>query len=306
MVIVELTGGLGNQMFQYAFGRSFAERYNTELKLDISFYESQNLRSYSLDCFNITETFATDEEVRAAKFDSRCKRYTENMFRLIRNGAVLTRKIEQKFCFDKMMYNAYDKHITGAFMRDLFFRGFWQSEKYFLDITNELRREFVIKSALSDSALQLLAQIRRSEAETVSLHIRRGDYISNAAANQLMGELSIGYYQRALQTIGDKIKKPLSIFIFSDDIGWVKQKLCFDKIYNVTYVESDDNRFDYEDMYLMSQCKHHIIANSTYSWWGAWLDDRMLGITISPKKWFKDNTLDYKDIVPSRWTKIDN
>jgi len=144
-------------------------------------------------------------------------------------------------------------------------------------------------------AQQILAK------ESISLHIRRGDYVSNVYTNSVHGTCSLDYYQQAVTLLESKLNNP-HFFIFSDDLAWAKEHLSF--IENVTFVELDVNIPDHDEMFLMSQCLHHIIANSSFSWWGAWLNKNLDKIVIAPKRWFIDETYNTSDLIPDAWIRL--
>ena len=176
--------------------------------------------------------------------------------------------------------------------------GYWQSEKYFQFIEAIIRADFVFKQAMSNSNQLIANQIEQSNA--VSLHVRRGDYANNPLTAATHGLCSMDYYMQAIQHIGECVYEP-NFFIFSDDIVWVKENLkinfpCF-------YVDGNYGEESYNDMRLMSLCKHHIIANSSFSWWGAWLNQYAGKIVIAPNKWFAHDT-DVKDLLPESWVKL--
>jgi hypothetical protein len=176
--------------------------------------------------------------------------------------------------------------------------GLWQTEKYFKDCEEIIRTEFTFKQPLNKKNSELSETIRRKNS--VSIHIRRGDYIYNSEEYKIHGLCSIDYYKKAVECIANKAGE-LTLFIFSDDIEWVKNNLKFD--FPIIFV---DNNVDdiHEDLRLMSLCKHNIIANSTFSWWGAWLNNNKEKIVIAPKKWFNEFEADTKDIYPDSWMRI--
>jgi hypothetical protein len=176
--------------------------------------------------------------------------------------------------------------------------GFWQSEKYFLDIEPTLRKEFSLRKAASPRSLDLANQISSSNA--VGLHVRRGDYLSQDKM-EFHGVCSLDYYIAAVSIISSKIPAP-HFFVFSDDPEWAVENLRLS--YLTTFVRDADGNKPYEHIWAMSLCKHHIIANSSFSWWGAWLSVNPEKIVIAPKQWFRLQTLDSKDIVPERWMRI--
>ena len=278
MIIVRLNGGLGNQMFQYAAGRAAAIRVSDKLKLDVSTFEKINTntpRSYALGVFNIVENFAPPNEILGL---------TPSFF-------------SKKFGFPKKSY-LFEKEGSLSSLsnipKDAYLDGYWQSEKYFKDKEDFVRADFTPKNPLSSSALKMQTNIQKVNA--ISVHIRRGDYAQNPITHAYHGTCSPEYYQKAISYIREKIINP-SFFVFSDDIMWVKENISFEN--EPTFYVSDYNIHDYEELLLMSTCKHHIIANSTFSWWGAWLNPSKNKIVIAPQKWsIKNNP---ENIVPSSW-----
>lgn len=267
MIITKLLGGLGNQLFQYAIGRKLSIIHNTELKIHKESFGMYQLRRYGLGNFNIKATEATEEEVQKI---------------LSQNGNYGIEK-ERKFLPE--ILESPD---------NIYLRGDWQSELYFDDIADVLREEFTLKSPLDKKADKWAKKIKNSKG-SVSLHIRRGDYLKNPILRKNFGVLPKEYYQNAINIIKEKIKN-IKIFVFSDDISYVRNNLKLDA--PVTYVEGVKS--DYEELYLMSLCENHIIANSSFSWWGAWLDPNPDKIVIAPNPWFRlpiGNT----DIVPKNW-----
>lgn len=266
MIIVKLMGGLGNQMFQYALGRSLSARYETDLLLDTGEYDRTNHRVYALDKFAISAGIATPIQIK------KCKHVVE-------------RGVE----FDPAVCT------VGP---DAYLEGYWQSEKYFKDSGAAIRREFILKEPQGRKYNDALTDIASNAS--VSLHIRRGDYLS--AKNQVIyTQLPLSYYEQAVACIAKKVGS-IKIFVFSDDSAWVRENLSLP--FPVVYV-SDDQFADYQDLVLMSACKHHVIANSSFSWWGAWLSgDTPDRITIAPAIWLNGNTYHTEDIVPERWIKI--
>lgn len=285
MIIVNLKGGLGNQMFQYALGRRLALKNNNELKLDISGYPRQNLRSYRLNNFNIAEKIATDDEVKKLKyplgfFSKAWRRFSFKILRIHHVGwePQALRLLEQK--------------------KNLYLDGFWQSYKFFDDIVDVLKRDFTLREPMENIRPDLLNKIK--ESNSVSIHIRRTDYVSTKRAQVYHGMCDLDYYQRALELIKDRVSNP-AFFIFSDDIEWVKNNL---PISDPALYVSQEGLEDYQELTLMSKCKHNIIANSSFSWWAAWLNSNPDKTVITPKQWFGNNSIKIDDIVLPTWTKI--
>lgn len=295
MIITKLTGGLGNQMFQYAIGRSLAEDKKTDFKLDISGYKNQKgitPRQYALQVFNVRESFASQADINwLIKFFTAHK--MGKLFLKLYNFFPLKNKYyikEPHYHFFKEIFD-----ISGENYLD----GYWQSEKYFKNIEKIIRQDFTLKSELNDRLDKDLVNLI-SKTNSVSVHIRRSDYITNKAANQTHGVCSVDYYERAIKKIGESVDD-LHLFVFSDDIPWVKDNLKSN--YPITYV-SDGNYKDYEEMILMSYCKHNIIANSSFSWWGAWLNNNYGKIVIAPINWFVDKSYNAKDLILENWIKM--
>ncbi len=286
MIITQLAGGLGNQMFQYALGQTLALKNHDTLKLDIRNYTPDNtFRSYKLKHFAITAAIATPEEI------ARIKRDWPVISRFVR--AFKIRILRQ----ESVSFKPAILEKTG----DQYLEGYWQSERYFQDSASVIRRDFTLKEPLGPGAATVAAQIAATAAP-VSLHVRRGDYASDAKVNAMFGTCSPNYYRRALKLIRERVPTA-HFFVFSDDIEWVKQQLELGP--DAVFVSNKTTLQDYEELYLMSLCHHHIIANSSFSWWGAWLDPRPDKIVIAPRVWFHGtNPKMYRDIVPTSWIKL--
>ncbi|MFA5131374.1 MAG: alpha-1,2-fucosyltransferase [Patescibacteria group bacterium] len=283
MLIVKLQGGLGNQLFQYAFGRRLAIIRNEELFLDTRGLENNRVikREYGLAPFAI--------KAELAPKDLSLK--TEYPLGLISKLLVL---FAQKVL--RIFYIGYEPQLLKS--KAKYFSGFFQSYKYINPIRSELLNEIKLKKELGDKYSDLLREI--ANTNSVSLHVRRGDFISDpktAAAHQAY---SFDYYTEAIKLISSKLNNP-AFFIFSDDINWVKENLKISS--SVIFVSAPSTR-DFEELILMSKCKHNIIANSSFSFWGAWLNQNPDKIVIAPKKWNNVYESEYKDLLPQAWLKI--
>ncbi len=293
MITVKLKGGLGNQLFQYAYGRAVSLKLETPLVLDISGYEDQSEidteRAFQLAGFNLQATISDKSSEDKVGF---FKKIISNFQNKIKN----TLNPYNGYVFDPKNLNVKDgSHLDG----------YWQSEKYFTDIETTLRYDLALKGKLSGKAKLFKERIKQVEDNggvSASVHIRRGDYITSKYANSYHGSLDMNYYQKAISTLQAKLcGKQLILFIFSDDIAWVKENLKTD----VPYVcVSRPEILDQEDLILMSSCNHNIIANSSFSWWGAWLNPRKDKIVIAPKRWVKDRSSNTSDVIPLDWIKI--
>ena len=292
MLILNIIGGLGNQMFQYAAGRALSLKHGLDLKLDNSnFYGYQLHQGFELNkLFNCDSEIASQKDIynilgwQAGKLSQRFLRKPQ--LKLLRRKSFV---VEPHYHYwagiNQINDNAY-----------LF--GHWQSEKYFVDYVNRIREDFTFKLSLSIHNSELADQILNHNA--ISLHVRRGDYVSNSK-NSFIGVCSIEYYQKAIKYIKGVVDLPV-FFIFSDDVAWVKANLVIDS--PAVFVSHNQGAESYNDMRLMSMCQHHIIANSSFSWWGAELNTNPNKIVIAPKKWFATDKIDTSDLLPSNWVKI--
>jgi hypothetical protein len=288
MVIVKLMGGIGNQMFQYAAGRALAHRLKTELKVDIGAFKDNGFRQYQLDIFNIQASIASREEIERLTVarESVGVKFIRNLFHQAAPRPKSHKK-EKHFHFDPQ---------TATLSGNVYLNGYWQSERYFKPIKTILFEEFRLKSALQGKNKKLAEQI--NACRSVSLHIRLGDYVSNPKTNRFHGTCSLDYYQRCVEDVASK-GEPAHFFIFSDE----PQKVNFIKNlpYKTTIVDHNDPASGYEDMRLMSLCKHNIIANSSFSWWAAWLNQNQGKRVYAPQKWFNHPQKNTKDLYPETW-----
>jgi len=294
MIIARLIGGLGNQLFQYAFARSVSSRLKTDFLLDASpFHTYYKLHKYSLGHFNIKELFAKDSDFFGFVWlRNRQKIFDASYTRLrLKSKLMPFYYPEQMFHFDPSVFS---KNKT-------YFDGFWQTEKYFQEIAPELRKEITLKKPFSEYSQNIFEQIKKTPA--VSLHVRRADYVTDPQANLIFGACSMEYYQRAIAHVTRHEPSP-HFFVFSDDHAWAVEN--FKSLpYPVTCVKNTAEK-NYEDLMLMSSCDHNIIANSTFSWWSAWLNQNKNKVVIAPKQWFntKKTTTDTKDVIPDSWIKL--
>lgn len=287
MVIAKLMGGLGNQLFQYAVARHLAELHHAEFRIDVSFFDTYELHTYSIWPFNIEERFASAEEIATLTEVGIARRLIRRGLRLL-TGCTATHIKEKHFHFDPEILKLPD----GVYLD-----GYWQSEKYFADIAGIIRREFTLKIPQKGKDKELGELI--SACGSTSLHIRRGSYLYASYSEH--GTCELEYYYRCVKELGSLVRNP-HFFVFSDDPEWARNNLKLP--YKVTYVTHNGPDKDYEDLRLMSQCKHHIIANSTFSWWGAWLSPNSEKIIFAPRQWFAKKTdKNTKDLIPPEWIK---
>lgn len=279
-------------MFQYAIGRCLAHKYRTELKLDIRDFKNYTLRNYDLNNFDIIENFATSSDLSRILFpsDTLAVRVFKHVIRSVSRVQPIEYIKEKEYSFQQNFLKLPD---------NIYLDGYWQSEKYFLDIESIIRKEFSVVSPLTLTSQDLAERIQNCEA--VSLHVRRGDYVSDPKTNSVHGVCGADYYSNAIDMICERIENPY-FFIFSDDPDWACNNIKPNA--PTTYVRHDDHSKDYEDICLMSMCKHNIIANSSFSWWGAWLNENPEKIVIAPRKWFNSKDMDTRDLLPDKWHKL--
>ena len=294
MIITKLMGGLGNQLFQYAAGRRLAQVRGAELKLDITGFTNPNYRTkrhYELAPFNVTQSLASEEDITRLT-----RPYYGPLPRLINR---ITRKKERPpVSYIKEMHYHFDPNILDL-PDDVYLEGYWQSARYFDDIAELIRKEVTVRDSLVGRNSNLAQEI--SSCPAVSLHVRRGDYVHNEITHHTHGICDLDYYSQAVAFIASRVNNPV-FFIFSDDPAWVHEHLRLS--YSVRIVDHNGPEHGYEDMRLMSLCHHHIIANSSFSWWGAWLNPSKRKIVIAPKRWFNNYDADTSDLYPDSWVRL--
>lgn len=291
MIIVKLMGGLGNQMFQYAAGRRLAHSLGVDLKLDISGFEKDPLRNYALGALNIVEHFASTEEVLSLTSEKR-----NVITRLARR--LLPSSFITPATHIKERHRNFDQRILSL-PDNIYLDGYWQSEKYFLDVADIIRKEFTVKFQQTGKDFELAKEI--ASCESVSIHVRRGDYVSSPSANRILGVLDSDYYKRATEQLSEMLKEPQFI-VFSDEPQLVRDYLKLP--FPIKVVVHNGQEKCYEDMRLMCQCRHHIIGNSSFSWWGAWINPRKDKRVFAPKYWRVDKSDETTDLIPKLWTRI--
>jgi hypothetical protein len=292
LFIVNIVGGLGNQMFQYAVGRVLSEKYGVSLYLDTRAFKNNNIHNgfELMRIFNISALVASDTDIM-------------NMigWRATKIGQRLIRKKKLNFldgdCYFREREISFNKDIFSI-SSNCYISGYWQSELYFNGYEKLIRNDFKFSLSLTDENDELSRKI--IDCNAVSLHFRRGDYISNKHTASVHGTCSPSYYKKAVAHINEKLDDPV-YFIFSDDIEWVKDNFSINN--ECYFVENNDGKDSYVDMHLMSLCSHHIIANSSFSWWGAWLNPSKTKIVIAPNIWFANGS-NSNDNVPKSWVRL--
>lgn len=258
MIVSKLQGGLGNQLFQWAYAKASSIKFKIDFLIDINFYSEQKnvtIRNFELNKF---------PNVQFKVLDIKCNNFiklTDNFF-------------YNDFYFDKS--------------KNYYIDGFWQTEKYFKEYENEIKCDLSPTKEIKKELHKIIPENNNS----VSLHVRRTDYLNSNGFHPIQDN---NYYTTALNYIGDYD----NLYIFSDDIMWCKENLDYK---NMVFIEGNDS---VTDIWLQSFCKNNIIANSSFSWWGAWLNNNKNKKIISPNKWFGNNVqINTKDIIPDGWIKI--
>lgn len=315
MKIININSGLGNQMFQYAFILNYKLR-GCEIGFDILETNKLNYHNgYELGrVFGIKEKLISDEDkrkilgrifyIRGVEFNFyKFLRKIIKTFTLGKYVPVFNRYVQEDEMLGENNFN--EKYLKIPTNYNSYFYGFFQSYKYFQNIEDEIRKVFVFPEIPEEDRDNFEALNHIKESESISIHVRRGDYLKLNNLNVCDRE----YYERAVKKMFKELenkntrKENIKFFIFSDDINWCKNNLNFLKSQNVYYVDWNKDKDSYKDMQLMNECKHNIIPNSTFSWWGVWLNQNKNKIIIAPKYWFKD-VLNSNGRCPDNWFRI--
>jgi hypothetical protein len=274
MIISRVIGGLGNQMFQYAIAKAISLENKDDFKLNISDFKTDQLFPYRLNQFKITEKLATKKEIQS--FLGRKQLLYPIKKRL---GMTPLYREKERCVFDRAVFD----HAN------IYLKGYWQNALYFNKYRKSILDDFTPVKDFSKETKDYLEQIKN--CQSTSVHIRRGDYLKHAE----LGVLTLDYYHKAMKHISE-LCPDSRFYVFSNDITWCKE--AFKDLSNINIVENPESEIS--DMWLMSHCKNNIIANSSFSWWGAWLNKHDNKIVISPKEWRKDNPEHHK-WVPNGW-----
>ena len=305
MIFLRLMGGMGNQMFQYAMARTLCLKHNCELIIDTSLMaerESVNsagisLRPYELNVFNIQGQIADDQPIQKIL-------KVRKQDKLKKAAALLFCSIANKFsdswrvCICERKKIRFDKSLLNL-PSNVLLQGYFPSYKYFLSCEDLIREEFSFNT--EPSCQNQITMETISSSNSISLHVRRGDYISNEKTRYRFGVCSPDYYKMAVDYISKNVENP-RFFVFTNDPDYVESNLQIK--YPTVYVTHNSGIKSYEDMRLMSLCKHNIIANSSFSWWGAWLNNNHGKIVIAPTPPFDKLDISERDFYPKHWVKL--
>jgi hypothetical protein len=291
-------GGLGNQMFQYAFGLYTARNNNTTLKIDSSLLSQTTTnpnhvyRNFELDLFDIEFNFASKFEVELFNGNPDKNIIRRGIFKVLRKSIGVKLFIQKNHDFnEKQLKLKNNTCIVGR----------WQSEYYFKSIENEIRQKFTFRKEISKPYEGYKEKILNTPNATC-LHIRRADYVNHPIYSKKIGSLPDSYYIKSIEQLNSMLPVLSSLFIFSDDIKYTKQMLQKTKLKNEQIFIHTNNPNPHDELQLMTKCQHHIISNSTFSWWGAWLSEKQeKSITIAPKTWAKSSEFRPPKIHCKNW-----
>jgi hypothetical protein len=296
VIVVHLTGGLGNEMFQYATGRALAARQGAELVLDPSWFEGRGggevgfIRRYELGCFDLDVRVAPVDEV--ARFPR--SRIEAGVRRVLPRGR-------------RPMLRVVEEPPLGALLTEIveapdntYIRGYWQNPSYFADAEPLLRHDFSFKREAVERGAETARQIEASTLPTLAVHVRRGTYLSDPGIRERLGALGEDYYRRAVDIVSGDVGD-VRVFVFSDDPVWCRARLAL--AHDTTVIGGEKDTWP-TIMHLMSLCDHNVIANSSFSWWGAWLNANPDKIVVAPRPWLLDPRWDDEHRVPREWIRI--
>lgn len=287
--VVKFLGGLGNQMFQFAFYAALSEKFGERVKADISGFKNYGLHNgYELQRIfpvNLKYSSGWENFVLGGGSD------IVSLKLRLRLGITVSSYYEQKGAsyYDAAIFEDYSS---------TYYWGFWQNEKYFSEISDKIKASFSFESVLKERNAEMEQMIKGSNA--ISIHVRRGDYVNHSLHG---GVCDLDYYRKAIMHIETICKDP-TYFVFSDDIDWCRENLQIKR--DCYFIDWNKGTESYIDMQLMSLCKHNIIANSSFSWWGAWLNSNRGNVVVAPGKWFAEQEVDRhaSDLIPARWTRV--
>ena len=293
MILVKIQGGLGNQMFQYAVGSIIAKKNKSSLNLDVETYNKPvkklgfTPRNFELNIFDNKYQLAKAADIAIFK------------------KLTIFNKVKKKLGFNYPQIVYEDTTTSDASMlrrkAPAYLHGYFQNYRYFMGHEAFVKNLFKFdKSKISNKNLQLAANFQQQN--TVSVHVRRGDYVTDVVTNNFHGCCTLDYYHAAIKTVAANLPN-VTIVFFSDDMPWVREH--FESVKgNKIFVEGNIGADSWIDLYLMSHCGHNIIANSSFSWWGAWLNNNTEKIVVAPKNWFAGISFDINVLIPTEWIKM--
>jgi len=287
MIVLKIQGGLGNQMFEYASGFGIAKKTGQNITLDLSGLNplpKTPKRNYSLNIFDISPKFLSRKQLIRFTLEKRLSKISS-----------LLRKIGVNIPFYIAEKNVNFNENLFTIKNDTYLDGWWQSEKYFKHVETDIRKMFVFKKLSSEETWKVIKNAEKKDS--VAIQVRRRDYVTNPKTAALHGALGPEYYQKAISYIQSRVNNPV-FFVISDDSEWVRENI---KTYSEMIFPTVS---DHDQMRIMKSCKHHIIANSSFGWWGAYLGSNPNKIVVAPQKWFAGLDCNIDDRLPQEWIKI--
>lgn len=292
MIQIRLKGGMGNQMFQYAFAMGQAARLNTSLKVDCAALLDRArgkdfvYRDYDLVLYKLEADFV----IPPAKLRSMYKLKSAKLSRMVKRYAQKGLALEKEKLFH------VDEALINNPVDGVVYDGWWQSEKYFENVEAQVREAFSFREEIMPESQELLSKIKNTNA--VCLNVRRTDFLTTPTLNAT----NLEYFQSAAKMMGEMVESP-HFFIFSDDTAWCKENLKLG--YPMQVVEHDMKGFKFGNyLQLMKACKHFVIPNSSFAWWAVWLNENPDKKVIAPKNWFNEGDYDTSDLVPETWLRL--
>lgn len=290
MIVVKLIGGLGNQMFQYAAGFVLAQKYKVSLKMDVQFlldrikrYYRHTHRDYAMDVFSISGEIASHDDISKFVYPRRGNKYIYQVLKRLYGERSVYK--EDSLETDKAFFDIPD---------NAYLDGYWQNYKYIVGSERCLKKEFVFKDSLPDSH-KLIAE-RMQLKRSVCVVVRRGDYVGHPT----LDIIDAAFYAKAMSFLSSRMED-LLFFVFSDDIGWCKENIgcqgCDIFFVDQKYTGPKAGYY----LQLMSLCKHYIVPNSTYAWWGAWLGSYRDKVVVTSGVWYKGQKEERNSILPNEW-----
>ncbi len=292
MIAVRLIGGLGNQMFQFACGRALAARMHTPVCFDLSAFDSYQPHRYGLDGFRGEIVKAPWHMTTGSRFCAVARRlhFSSALYFKLRGIYWVHENGDLRYQPERLIFEG-----------PAYLDGYWQCSRYFDDFEQCLREDFRLTEPLAEVLQNRREVLGCGVGATVSVHVRRGDYVTNPAAHATHGTLGEDYYRRAVERMAARLGRDFRLLVFSDDIAWAREHLRLPG--ESVHVQANE-RFPQVDMHLMASCDHHIIANSSFSWWGAWLNPCESKTVIAPASWFRSAALRDNDICPPDWVRL--
>jgi hypothetical protein len=294
MVITKLMGGLGNQMFQFAAGKTLATRLNTSFFLDLDFLLDRTprpnfvYRDYDLTIFKLKATRASADQVKPFLYvpENRVDRYYKKLKNAINPHYYYK---EPHFHFDEKF-----RTLSG----NVYMEGYWQSPLYFEAISEVIRNDFSFSSPIGEQSESVHEQI--SKSHSVCVNVRRADFLTTS----FHGVCDMKYFKPAIDLMASRVRDA-HFFVFSDDPAWCLENFHFPYPFTFVGHEHAGSKFS-SYLQLMAACKHYIIPNSSFAWWAVWLNQSKDKLVIAPKVWFTNLQWNPKDLIPADWIRIEN